>query len=157
MDIAAAGIAELDAVIELHLQGLAIELDLFNQIVPHKAVDTSGIGQLKQILARIIQTGEGVIHVAKEGATYAGYILATKKVYPVETPKMVGCINGIYIRDDFRRQGTGRKLVEESLTWLRRAGVHYLELYHMINDPRATAFWQAVGLKAVQLNCAMVI
>lgn len=157
MEIRAIDLAEMDAVIELHLQGLKLELDFFNAIVPHKSVDIAGITQLKQILIRIVQTGEGMIFVAKDAATYAGYILVTKKIYPVENPKTVGCINGIFVREEFRRLAAGRKLVDEALAWLRRSAVHYLELYHMINDPRAQAFWQAIGLKPVQLNCAMVI
>lgn len=157
MEISAVKPDEIEAIMPLHVQGLSFELELFNQIVPHKEVDPAGMPQLKQLLARMLQTGEGMIYVSKEGATYTGYILVTKKFYPAEIPKLVGCINGIFVAENCRRAGVGKKLVEAAMDWLRRAGVHYLELYHMINDPRATAFWQKMGLKAVQLNCAMVI
>lgn len=144
---------ELDDVLELHVEGLELELALLNQLVPHKAVDRAGLSQLKQVLTRIIQTDEGMIHVAEQQGAYAGYSLVTKKVYPIEDPAVCGCINGIYVADSYRRQGVGRRLYNAASHWLKRYGVSYIELYHMINDERAATFWRALGFTPVQLNC----
>jgi GNAT superfamily N-acetyltransferase len=144
---------ELDAVIAIHLKGLELELSLLNQIMPYKAVDHTGLPQLKQVLLRIIETGEGMIHVAGQGDSLTGYSLVTKKIYPVENPAVCGCITGIYIAEAARRQGIGRRLFDAAVAWLKREGVSYIELHHMINDARAAAFWRAMGFTPVQINC----
>jgi GNAT superfamily N-acetyltransferase len=58
------------------------------------------------------------------------------------------------VRDPYKRRGLGSQLFEASLLWLKSEGVTYLELYHMINDERATAFWKKMGFMQIQLNCA---
>lgn len=148
---------EMSSVIELHLEGLQQELDLLNRIFPGKSVDYKGREQLGKLLTQILNGGEGQIFVATEAQKYVGYCLVTKKVYPVEFPKLCGCINGIYVRDDFKRHGIGTKLFQESVQWLKRSNVTYLELYHMINDERATSFWRKMGFIHVQVNCAKKI
>jgi GNAT superfamily N-acetyltransferase len=148
-------LTELEAVMDLHLEGLEQELALMNLIFPGKSVDYSGRDQLNRLLTQVVTTGEGQIIVAIDQGKYAGYCLVTKKVYPVEKPKLCGCINGIYVKEPYKRQGVGTKLFQDAVSWLKREGVTYLELYHMINDERATSFWQKMGFKPVQLNCAM--
>lgn len=146
--------SEIESVIDLHLEGLKEELDLLNTVFPGRSIDYNGREQLGKLLTQVIHVGEGRIFVAADGQNYAGYCLVTKKVYPVENPKLCGCINGIYVRDAYKRQGLGSKLFEASLNWLRSEKVTYLELYHMINDERATAFWEKMGFMRIQLNCA---
>lgn len=147
-------LSEIEAVIDLHLEGLKEEIDLLSSVFPGRSIDYGGRGQLNKLLTQVIQVGEGQIFVAVDGHSYAGYCLVTKKVYPVENPKFCGCINGIYVSDSYKRQGLGRELFEASLAWLKSEGVTYLELYHMINDERATAFWKKMGFMQIQLNCA---
>lgn len=159
MQVRAMHIHELEPVIDLHLEGLDQELQLLNQVFPGKQVDYSGRDQLTQLLQQVLQSGEGEIFIAvdeniKGDAKYVGYCLVTKKVYPVEEPKICGCINGIYVKDGYKRKGLGQKLFDKSLNWLRQEKVTYLELYHMINDPRAKAFWEKMGFTKVQYNCA---
>lgn len=150
-------LGELAPVMDLHLEGLDKELVLLNQIFPGKSVNYEGRDTLAKLLTQIIQSREGQVFVALSGTDYAGYCLVTKKVYPVEFPKFCGCINGIYIRENFRRHKLGSRLFQSAVDWLRAEGVTYLELYHMINDERAAAFWRYVGFTPIQFNCAMKI
>ena len=150
-------LSELAPVIDLHIEGLEQELVLLNQIFPGKAVNREGCGTLAKLLTQIVESKEGQIFVGLAGSDYAGYCLVTKKVYPVEIPKFCGCINGIYIRDDYRRDKLGTRLFHEAVAWLKSQDVTYVELYHMINDDRAAGFWRHMGFTPIQLNCAMKI
>lgn len=146
-------IGELEKVVDLHIEGLGRELNLFNQIINCKSVDLSGRSDLKNILYQMFHTGECNLFVAKDDDQLVGYCLATKKIYPVELPKVTGCINGIFIKESHRRKKLGAKLYELAEDWFKREEIEFIELYHMMNDERATAFWQAVGYKAVQYYC----
>ncbi|MBF0104971.1 MAG: GNAT family N-acetyltransferase [Deltaproteobacteria bacterium] len=150
-------LSEIDAVLDLHLEGLEREIRLLNQIIDGKSVDLSGRSQLKKILWQMIHIDEGRVFVAKEDNLYLGYCLATKKIYPAEIPPICGCINGIYVKETTRRNGVGTKLFKMAVAWLKQEGVTYMELYHMINDERAGAFWKKMGFVNVQYNCAMKI
>lgn len=147
----------MEPVIDLHLEGLKQELDLLSQIFAGKAVDYEGREQLNRLLTQVIHVGEGQIFIAIDADKPVGYCLVTKKVYPVEKPRLCGCINGIYVQELHKRQGLGTQLFNAAMGWLSREGVTYLELYHMINDERATAFWKKMGFLQVQLNCARKI
>lgn len=148
---------ELQAVIDLHLEGLEQELILLNRVFPGKSMDKSGRDQLARLLTQVLNVGEGRIFVALDGAACVGYCLVTKKVYPVESPRLCGCVNGLYVRDAYRRQKVGTKLFDDGMAWLKKEGVSYVELYHMLNDARATEFWQRMGFTPVQMNCAKKI
>jgi len=148
---------ELDDVIELHIQGLTHELKLLDQIITFKSTNTKGKPELKKVLIHILDQDEGQIFIAKEGKEIIGYILVTKKFYPVESPNLCGCINGIYIKESSRKQGIGKKLFQLAEGWLKNRHITNLELYHMINDETATAFWKNMGFVNVQYNCAKKI
>lgn len=149
--------SELDVVFDLHLEGLENELKLFNQIVPGKSVNKAGRDALKGILNHMMHTGEAGIFVAVENSEYLGYCLATKKVYPVENPKICGCINGLFVKEAQRRKNVGAQLFEQASRWFKNQGISYIELFHMINDPRATAFWEKMGFQKVQYSCVKVM
>lgn len=157
MQIREMKIEELAGVIDLHLEGLEQELVLLNRIFPGKSMDRGGREQLARLLTQVLHAGEGRIFVAVDGTVPVGYCLVTKKIYPVEIPRLCGCVNGLYVRENYRRQKTGSKLFEESMAWLKKEGVGYVELYHMLNDPRATEFWKRMGFTPVQWNCVKKI
>ena len=148
---------ELNAVIDLHLEGLEQELSLLSLVFPGKTIDRGGREQLAKLLNQVLHVGEGRIFVAADELDCFGYCLVTKKVYPVESPKLCGCVNGLYVREKHRLQKIGTKLFETGIEWLKKETVTYVELYHMMNDPRATAFWRRMGFVPVQFNCAKKI
>lgn len=150
-------ITELEPAMDLHLRGLEDELKLYRQILPSRKSNPRGRAQLRQILNHMLQTRECEIFVAVENEEYLGYCLATKKIYPVEEPRICGCINGIYVKESARKKGIGKRLFGAAVDWFKSEEIHFVELFHMINDPRATAFWEKMGFKKVQYSCAKIL
>lgn len=148
---------ELDDVLELHLEGLKDEIDLLNLIVPGKQVDLTGRVQLKKTIYQMLHLAECNIFIARTEKEILGYCLATKRVYPVENPKICGCINGIYIKPDARKQKLGSQLFDLAVSWFKSQRVSYVELYHMLNDERAKEFWKKMGFSPIQYNCVKYI
>lgn len=145
---------DLDDIIRLHVAGLHHELAYLNQIFAGKEFDPKGLAQLRQLLSRLLQTGEGQIFTALHQQKIIGYCLATKKIYPVETPKICGCVNGIYVDPAYRRLGLAALLFDKACLWFRQSQISYIELSHMVNDPVSTAFWQKMGFVPVQISCS---
>jgi ribosomal protein S18 acetylase RimI-like enzyme len=59
-----------------------------------------------------------------------------------------GSIDWLFVREDARRSGVGRSLVEAGLGWLREHGAARVELEVAASNRAAQAFWQALGFRA---------
>jgi putative acetyltransferase len=56
-----------------------------------------------------------------------------------------GYIHHLAVRPEARRQGIGRRLVQECLAGLRRQGIQKCHLFVFRANEEAIAFWQAIG------------
>lgn len=54
-------------------------------------------------------------------------------------------ITDVGVREDARRQGIARRLVEAALAWVRAANVERVEVQVAVNNPEGQAFWRALG------------
>ena len=56
-----------------------------------------------------------------------------------------GYIHHLVVRSDYRRQGIGRKLVEECLSRLQAAGIQKCHLFIINDNLSGIAFWKSLG------------
>lgn len=56
-----------------------------------------------------------------------------------------GYIHHLAVRPEARRQGIGRRLVQECLAGLRREGIQKCHLFVFQQNEPAIAFWEAIG------------
>jgi len=54
-------------------------------------------------------------------------------------------ITDVGVREDARRRGIARRLVEAALAWVRAAGVERVEVQVAVGNPEGQAFWRAMG------------
>jgi ribosomal protein S18 acetylase RimI-like enzyme len=54
-------------------------------------------------------------------------------------------ITDLGVREDARRRGIGRALVEEALAWVRASGVKRVEVQVAVANVDGQAFWRALG------------
>jgi putative acetyltransferase len=59
-----------------------------------------------------------------------------------------GYIHHLAVRPEARRQGIGRRLVQQCLASLRRQGVQKCHLFVFRANEEAIAFWRAIGFTA---------
>lgn len=59
-----------------------------------------------------------------------------------------GEIEWLFVREEARRQGTGRALVAAVLAWLRERGVARVEIQVARANASGSAFWRALGFAA---------
>lgn len=75
-----------------------------------------------------------------------GFALAARIARPgpfVERER--GEIDWLFVREEARRRGAGRALVEVALAWLRAGGVRRVELQVARANEAGLAFWRALG------------
>jgi len=62
-------------------------------------------------------------------------------------PQTIGYIADMYVVKEFRRQGAGRKLVEQAMIWFRQMEVSAVELNVLYLNEAGRAFWKSLGFK----------
>ena len=69
----------------------------------------------------------------------------------------VGWIEDCYVQTQFQRQGIGRALVKEGLTWLQAKGVRRIELAVSAANGNGRAFWEKQGFSTFRLLMSKAI
>ena len=88
------------------------------------------------------------VFVAVAGDSLAGMILCRIKRLPQYMGgMMVGEISDIWVEPAFRREHLGEHLVEYGLDWLRRQGVHSVEIQVLNGNESAWRFFEGLGFE----------
>ena len=88
------------------------------------------------------------VFVAVAGDSLAGMILCRVKRLPQHMGgMMVGEISDIWVEPAFRRERLGEHLVEYGLDWLRRQGVHSVEIQVLSGNESAWRFFEGLGFE----------
>jgi ribosomal protein S18 acetylase RimI-like enzyme len=143
-----AGLADLDAVIEL----LADTDALHREALPWLFQQTQG-AHWNAFLEPFVTQADRVMFVAVAadaalaGVTYL--LLRPPARAPIVKPAIVAELDSLAVNSAFRRQRIGTRLVEAALAWAKAAGAARTELsVYEFNEP-ARAFWASFGFETV--------
>lgn len=83
-----------------------------------------GPGELAEELAALIAGGDGAVFLAVEGGTPVGFAQCQLRRDYVEGTESspVGYLEGIYVRNEYRRQGLASALLGRCEDWARQRG-----------------------------------
>ena len=105
--------------------------------------------------ARVIACSSGDLLVAEAKGEIVGFahVEACKTPpYPSISPHCYGSLIDLFVREDCRRQGLGRKLVLEAKLWVEKRNLDYLELVVLENNRNAKAFYEKIGFQTASLT-----
>lgn len=98
-------------------------------------------------LRTLMGRDDAIAVVAREGPQIIGYAIGRiTTLPPFFEHRYRGYIHDVYVRDAHRRQGIGRRMVEEILDWLRQRSVNIVELTVAANND-AVRFWERLGFQ----------
>lgn len=98
-------------------------------------------------LRTLIGGDDAIAVIAKEGDAVIGYAIGRITNLPSFFERRHrGYIHDVFVREEYRRRGIGRQLVEEILAWLRRRGVTLVELTVAASND-ALHFWEELGFQ----------
>jgi ribosomal protein S18 acetylase RimI-like enzyme len=104
-------------------------------------------GELRALLERFARDPSRVLLVAEARAReLVGFALASvvRRDGPVVEVAR-GEIDWLFVREEARRRGAGRKLADAALVWLRAQGADRVEVHVARGNPAGRAFWDAQG------------
>lgn len=127
------------------------------QMQRHMEASNPGIWRITE--EGMLQTGpdvdgtlsdeDGRVLVAEEDGMVIGFAhghVARRNAY---TPRVVGHINTIYIKEPQRRRGIGSRLVRELCLFFRAEGVEEVNLRYVLGNKEAEGFWRSLGFNPV--------
>jgi ribosomal protein S18 acetylase RimI-like enzyme len=93
------------------------------------------------------------LFIAIEKKKIIGMILAQYfKPLPISKYKKKGYISNLYILEQYRKKGIGKKLIERSLDWLKKNNTEYVSLEIHIDNEDAKKIYKKFGFKNYTLK-----
>ena len=104
-------------------------------------------------LSRELGRAEAVVLVACRAARVVGYAYGT--IEPRDWNLLLdahGAVHDLFVADDARRGGVGRKLIEELVTALERLGAARFVLSTLVTNASAQRLFRACGFRPTMLE-----
>jgi ribosomal protein S18 acetylase RimI-like enzyme len=103
-------------------------------------------GELRELLGAIARDPDAAILVYDDAGDLPGLcIVRIDHSPPIMQEVERAEITDLGVREDARRRGIGRALVEEALAWVRASGVKRVEVQVAVANADGQAFWRALG------------
>jgi len=89
-----------------------------------------------------------MVHIAELDGEVVGFMLSrVKRVPPYWGGVMVGTLSDMWVEEQGRRYGIGRRLSELALDWLRQQGVHSIEIQVLAHNDPSWNLYESMGFK----------
>lgn len=105
--------------------------------------------ELAEELAEVIDSDEGVIFVAKENEQVVGFAQCQLRHDYVEGTESspVGYLEGIFVKEEFRKQGLARDLLKACENWAFKKGCHEFASDCELENQESLKFHMRVGFE----------
>ncbi len=95
--------------------------------------------------------------VADDHGRIVGFVmgLIMDMVPEIFEQEIGGFLADIFVEEDYRRTGIGRRLVDALTDWFRSRGVQHIEWYVAAHNQDGRAFWESVGGRDIMIRMRM--
>lgn len=98
------------------------------------------------------------IFLAEENGKPTGFAHGSLRLSPDYLGnKKLGVITHVFVRDEYRKQGVGKKLVLALENWFSEKQVHSVELQVLDMNKAGIAFWQELGYPPELMQCRKIL
>lgn len=107
-----------------------------------------GSRNFKSYLEKEIENEDSYVAVAIRKGLIVGYLLAKKSEKPPVFKKTIYClISDIAVKEQFRHQGIGMKLLKTCIVWAKEKGIDRIELMVVPSNKIAYSFYEQIGFR----------
>jgi len=100
----------------------------------------------RKYVKKIIRSRNGIIFIAEDGKTPAGYCLCKiEKNIPVFSLEKFGCISDLYVREKYRNIGLSSAFRKEAFSWFRKKGMKHASIKTNVGNSRARGIYRKWG------------
>jgi GNAT superfamily N-acetyltransferase len=121
-------------------------MDMHEALDQFFALSEDGQTHFVKFLQGQITSQNACVLVAQVGGDLVGYSLAASYEYPpVLTTRQYAEIHDLFVADDHRGKGIGRRLIEETVDHFFQKGITRVEIRQAVSNAIADAFWAKMG------------
>lgn len=104
-----------------------------------------------KILQNYINCSDHLVLIVEDEEKLVGYHIASIR-YPNEVfiQEPYGHISDIYLKEKYRKQNVGVKLIDHSIKWLKMQGVSNLNVKTFLFNHKGMSFWRRNGFEAYE-------
>ncbi len=108
---------------------------------------------LKQVKGRV----STVFVAEKEGRIIGHIMLEIKLMPPVYEIDREGFVDELFVKEGFRRQGVGTRLLEEGEKWARKKGMRQFSLHANARNSTARKAYKSFGLEDLTIKMSKLL
>ncbi len=108
-----------------------------------------GIQKIEQGVDQMLSDSEGLVLVAEKNGDIIGFAYGNVAKRTDYEPNMVGFINMIFIRENYRQQGIGTELVHKLCQYFKSNNAEHITLRYVVGNREAQAFWGYLSFKPI--------
>ena len=139
-----AELEDIDAIAELAKQLADYHRKLDRYYKPGSETES----EFKKFLARNMGRRNTRVLVAEIDGRIIGYFIGKiERPNPCFVPEKIGKISDAFIKEKYRKSGTGRAMFSELLKWFRKKGIKHIELSVDSRNKLGIKVWQNLGFK----------
>ena len=110
-------------------------------------VRTKTLQELEAHYREVLTRDWGLCLVAAQDGELVGYLTGSTTDSPDWRPVTATEIHALFVKEPFRSQGIGTRLVDAFVHWSRERGVEVVELGAFASNARALQFYQRAGFR----------
>jgi ribosomal protein S18 acetylase RimI-like enzyme len=108
---------------------------------------------ITQYFSKTIRSDSASCLIAVDDSRIVGYVTLSIKTRPeFYQVSAYGCISGLMIDPDYRRQGIATDLLERSKRWLQERDVRFVVLETAQANKRAISFYEKHGFSVLRIQ-----
>jgi GNAT superfamily N-acetyltransferase len=113
---------------------------------PHWRAAPGAGDERRSLLVRLLSDADAEVLVWDEEGDLLGFCVAQIEIGPPTVVERARAeITDLFVREESRRSGIGRRLVEAVTDWIRERGVPRVEVRVAVRNEEGQAFWRALG------------
>ena len=113
---------------------------------------------LKKFLGKWIRSRKAKVFVAEADGSIVGFMIATmNKLASVYEHSHEIHIEGLFIREGYRRGGIGKKLISQAETWAKEQGIYSIGLTVLVKNKNAFSAYKKMGFWAHNYKMSKII
>jgi ribosomal protein S18 acetylase RimI-like enzyme len=137
---------DFENLFNLYKQLYILEARLDNNLKDFEEVEEN----LRKYVQRCLKKENYIVLIAEKDSKILGFIIIAIREYTKVCKKQkFGYIDAIFVKEDSRKKGIGRKLLNEAEKFLKEQKIHSLELDIYEGNKEAIKFYQKSGFRII--------
>ena len=142
-----ATVNDLNAILELNKKLFEYETAFNIEFNPEWSYSDSGQAYFK----KVIEGDNGFALVAEVSGKVVGYVAVSIYNLSFRTKNPIAELDNVFIEEEFRRMGAGKKLIEKAKNLAREKGIKRIKVEAAVQNQKALAFYRSCGFKDFDL------